>query len=382
MRKGRFFVPEIIENFYGENLYTFTNPTCSCKEDIIYEAPDAEPHRTFKMYPEDNTVRFAYKAKKGLVRLNPNGTAEQENILGTFIGLSTAPRKRIEQFLGDNGFLFPLIPGEYNPIDVDALIAVVNRLKATVDLMSAIASNKKDYTAIINLALNITLADKISLQIADTQYTSCSHRLNQLLSRADQIDMSRENQLHAQAGGQFFPVNDTITNGVYQFDVGEYTEIMYDHDTYGRDDLKWAITNLFVNYNGVPEERSMIDLIFHFLHDSENEIANDERMKKAALSFAQFTIGEEINHHLTGIHPEYNAETMEPTWKVDSLMGALYFSLFYLRSKTELYRPCGNPKCNNYFLVKSTSSKTKYCCARCANNMTQSRYRQRKKADK
>ena len=126
----------------------------------------------------------------------------------------------------------------------------------------------------------------------------------------------------------------------------------------------------------------MLDLIFHVLHDGENGIVYHDRTKAAALSFAQYTIGEEINHHLTGIHPEYNAETMEPTWKVDSLMGALYFSLFYLRSKTELYRPCGNPKCNNYFLVKSTSSKTKYCCTRCANNMTQSRYRQRKQADK
>lgn len=375
-------MPEIIVNFYGENLYTFTNPTCSCKEDVIYEAPDAEPHRTFKMYPEENTARFAYKAKKGLVRLNPNGTAEQENILGSFIGLSTAPRKKIEQFLGDNGFLFPLTPGEYNPIDVDALIAIVNRLKDTVDLMSAIASNKKDYTTIINLALKITLADTISIQIADTQYTSCSHRLTHLLSRAGQIDMSRENKLHAQAGGQFFPVDDTITNGIYQFDISEYNEIMYDHDAYGVDDLKWAITELFVNYNGAPEERAMIDLLFHFLHDSEEGVVYDERKKAAALSFAQYTIGEEINHHLTGIHPEYNAETMEPTWKVDSLMSALYFSLFYLRSKTELYRPCGNPNCNNYFLVKSTSSKTKYCCTRCANNMTQARYRQKKQESK
>lgn len=375
-------MPEIIENFYGDNLYTFTNPTCSCKEDVIYEAPDAEPHRTFKMYPEDNTVRFAYKAKKGLVRLNPNGTADQENILGSFIGLSTAPRKKIEQFLGDNGFLFPLTPGEYNPIDVDALIAIVNRLKDTVDLMSAIASSKKDYTQIINLALSITLADTISIQIANTQYTSCPHRLAQLLSRAEQISMSKENALLEEQGGEYYFTQDTLSDGLYKYAIHDYIEIMYDYDQGCQDYLLWAITKLFVNYNGSPEERAMIDLVFHFLHDGEKDIVYDDRMKAAALSFAQYTIGEEINHHLTGIHPEYNAETMEPTWKVDSLMGALYFSLFYLRSKTELYRPCGNPKCNNYFLVKSTSSKTKYCCTRCANNMTQSRYRQKKQESK
>lgn len=380
--KGMIFVPEIIENFYGDNLYTFTNTTCSCKEDIIYEAPYAEPHRTFKIFPEDNIVRFAYKAKKGLVRLNPNGSTKQENILGTFIGLSTAPQKKIEQFLSENGFIFPLVPGEYNPIDVDALIAIVNRLKTTVDLMSAIGSNKKDYAVIINHALNLTLAPSISIRIANYNYNSCTHLLSQLLSRADQISISRDNAIQEKAGGEHFFIKDSLTDELYKYAIYDYNEIMYNHDMACGDDLLWAITKLFVNYNGSPAERLMIDLIFHFLHDSENELVYDDKIKAATMSFAQFTIGEEINHHLTGIHPEYNAETMEPTWKVDSLMSALYFSLFYLRPKMELYRPCGNPKCNNYFLVKSTSSKTKYCCTRCANNMTQTRYRQKKLSDK
>ena len=374
-------MPEIIENFYGDNLYTFTNPTCSCKEDVVYEAPDAEPHRTFKMFPEDNIVRFAYKAKKGLVRLNPNGTAAQENILGTFIGLGTASRNKIEKFLDENGFLFPLIPGEYNPIDVDALIAIVNRLKATVDLMSAVGSNKKDYAAIIDLALKITLSDSVSIQIADTNYTSCQHRLYQLISCADQISISRDNALLEEQGGEFFFIKDTLTEGLYKYPICDYNEIMYNYDMACGDEFSWAITKLFVNYSGSPAERSMIDLIFHFIRNTENGLVYDDRVKTAALSFAQFTIGEEINHHLVGIHPKYNAETMEPSWKVDSLMGALYFSLFYLRPQMELYRPCGNPKCNNYFLVKSTSSKTKYCCTRCANNMTQARYRRKKQSD-
>ncbi|MCR4637630.1 CGNR zinc finger domain-containing protein [Ruminococcus sp.] len=374
-------MPEIIENFYGDNLYTFTNPTCSCKEDVIYEAPDTEPHRTFKMYPENNTARFAYKAKKGLVRINSNGTAEQENILGAFIGLSTASRNKIERFLNENGFLFPLLPDEYNPIDVDALIAIVKRLKATVDLMTAVGSNKKDYAQIIQLALDLTLSDPIMIQVANTNYTSCQHRLYQLLSLADQISVSRDNAMLEEQGGEFFFAEDTLTDELYKYAIYDYNEIMYDHDNACGDDIEWAITKLFVNYCGSPTERSMIDLIFHYLHDAKSGLVYNERVKSATLAFAKFTIGEEINHHITGIHPEYDAETMEPTWKVDSLMGALYFSLFYLRSKTELYRPCGNPKCSNYFLVKSTSSKTKYCCSRCANNMTQARYRQKKQSE-
>ena len=49
--------------------------------------------------------------------------------------------------------------------------------------------------------------------------------------------------------------------------------------------------------------------------------------------------------NLDGIHPVYNSETMAPSWKVDSLLCAAYFSIFYLKPDLELYRPCDNPRC-------------------------------------
>ena len=104
-----------------------------------------------------------------------------------------------------------------------------------------------------------------------------------------------------------------------------------------------------------------------------------DEMKNALLEIAKFVIGEEINANLDGIHPVYNIETMAPSWKVDSLLCAAYFSIFYLRPELELYRPCDNPRCGCYFLVKTTSTRIKYCSPECGNRVTQDRYRKRKR---
>ncbi len=66
---------------------------------------------------------------------------------------------------------------------------------------------------------------------------------------------------------------------------------------------------------------------------------------------------------------------MEPRWKVDSLMGALYFSFFYMKPNIEVTRICANPRCGGYFTVSRTSLKQKYYCPECANRANQNKYR-------
>ena len=43
------------------------------------------------------------------------------------------------------------------------------------------------------------------------------------------------------------------------------------------------------------------------------------------------------------------------------------------------YRPCDNPRCGKYFLVRTTSTKVRYCSTECCNRVTQGRYRKRKR---
>lgn len=83
----------------------------------------------------------------------------------------------------------------------------------------------------------------------------------------------------------------------------------------------------------------------------------------------------EIDNNLQGITPPYDIEKMQPAWKIDSLLSALYFSHFYLNPKIELYRQCASPSCNEFFLVPVTSRKKIYCRKKCQNREMQKAYR-------
>ena len=141
------------------------------------------------------------------------------------------------------------------------------------------------------------------------------------------------------------------------------------------------LTAIFVNYEVQDINKKISDFLFHYLYDMNGDDASQfsEAMKSALIEIAKFVIGEEINANLDGIHPVYNAASMSPSWKVDSLLCAAYFSVFYLKPDLELYRLCENPRCGRYFLVKTTSTRNRFCSQECCNRVTQDRYRKRKR---
>ena len=103
-------------------------------------------------------------------------------------------------------------------------------------------------------------------------------------------------------------------------------------------------------------------------------------MKDALVRIARIVVSEEINHYISSIHPAIDPETLEPEWKLDSLLEAIYFSVFYMKPGVEIYKECQNPSCKRevYFLVNATATNKKYCCPACANAAAQRRARERK----
>lgn len=73
---------------------------------------------------------------------------------------------------------------------------------------------------------------------------------------------------------------------------------------------------------------------------------NFDSNKKCTSRVAKIIIGEELEANLIGIRPQYDI-TMGPSWKVDTLLSALYF-LFNLKPGFETYR------CVLILLVAST----------------------------
>ena len=371
-------MPQIKELFFENILFNYKGYACDCVEDLIHPAPGAPAESMYKIQSlTDHSVHFGYVPKKGLVRIGANGAIEEENILGKLLALPVKGYKDFRQFLLNNGFIFPASDTSYEAFDVDVVKAIINRLKATVDLMAAVTEIRKDYNKIATLAIKLLFAEPFSLQTSamDTPYISCEHPYPLLLDNPPELTSERGQESF---GGRVFTIADSIY-GTFTMPIEDYNNIIG-----GQFDSTFPmfkeLTQLYVNYNGTGNERFITDFLFHCYYNSKPDTAAlIPEMKTAALRVAKIIIAEELNANLVGIRLIYDVESMKPSWKINNLLCAAYLSVFYLNPDLELMRPCANPKCNNYFLVRATSTRVRYCSTEYCNRVTQDRYRKRKR---
>lgn len=388
-------MPQLKENFFENILFRFESCSCDYVTDLEHIAPGEEPIRKYKLQAlPKSTLIFAYAAKKGLVRIAPNGTIEEANVLGTLIALPNKSVKELSSFMKENGFLFPISTGSYEEIDAGTLYSIIDRLRMTVELMTAANEIHKDYQKILFLTINLLFAGDLTIQtdaMAHAYATKHHSYIDLLQTSHFNVSYDRE---HEAFNSDYYTVADTIY-GSYHLSVQEYNDVVGGYSTKPgfNDPLFRNITSLYLNLESSGIERKITDLLFHYFHEvgmlnfsngpayykEPNLDAFTKEMKESLVEIARYVIGEEINANLDGIHPVYNADTMSPSWKVDNLLCALYFSIFYLKPDLELYRPCDNPNCGKYFLVKTTSTKTRYCSIECCNRVTQARYRKKRR---
>lgn len=387
-------MPQLKDNFFEGILFRFESCSCDCVMDVKHIAPGAEPNYEYKVQalPEKKLL-FAYAAKKGLVRIAPNGSIEEENILGDLLSLPDKSFKDVVSFLNKNGFLFPVSTDYYEGFEAAQFFGTINRLRTVVELMTAANEIEKDYQKIADLTLQLLFAGDITIQTGSMEkpYVARHHAYMDLLASAPGLSYERQQEAF---DSDYYSVQDTIF-GTYQLNIQEYNDIISgSSDVPGFDDPAFRqITAMYVNYSGEGMTRQITDFLFHYFHDvgvvcfengisyysKPNPQAFTDGMKSSLVTIANYLIGDEINANLGGIHPIYNSETMSPSWKVDNLLCAAYFSIFYMKPDLELYRQCANPNCNRYFLVKTTSTRKKYCSTECCNCVTQTRYRKKRR---
>lgn len=394
-------MPEIVENFYENNIFCLNSFACDCVEDIQHTSPGMPPVRTYKLQArQDKPLLFSYIAKRGLARIAKNGTSEEDNILGSLIALPDKKESNLFGFFQRNGFLFPINSANYESVDATVLYELICRIKATVELMTIANEIKKNYQKILHLTLYLMLSKPVYVKTdsLSVPYETCHHHFVDILAKADSMQLSWERR-QEEFNKDTYTVADTIISPSYEFDINEYNDIVSGTSLSGTvscTPLYKKIVRLYCCYDGTPMERKIIDFLFHLNHDIGQVLTYDmqngltfkgaadfsnpiDSMKAGLLEIAWFVLGEEINANLGGIHPEYNVQTMAPSWKIDSLLSAVYFSIFYLKPDLELYRPCANPRCGRYFLVRTTSTRTMYCSDECRNRVMQDRYRKRKR---
>ena len=382
------------ENFYQNSLFTFDSFACFCAVDTINVSPD-EARNVIKVVSQKNKpVKFAFEPNDGLVRISlKSGAVEESNILSSLLSINDNKVENYKKFFEKNGFFFPIKIDKFEEIDDESLLMIISRMKATVELMSQISEiQRKNYDRILTLTLALLLSPESTIQIGSHQYKTCKHKkLHDELNISAAID---DNQSKLKVDKEYnFIIKDSIY-GEYKLHLDLYNHFMYDNEVL--DDFWRSIVHSYVNHQDAhKDERLIIEFLFHTFVDIGSfwsvsfENINfaqepkwdkfDEKLKKALVEVAKIVIAEEINSNISGVYPEYDSVIMEPRWRVESLMSALYFSIFYMKPNLELTRLCANPKCGRYFKVSRTSLKKKYCCPECANRANQNRYRARKK---
>ena len=390
------------DNFFENNLFRFENSPCDCAVDTRNIAPGQEPETTIKVQSiPGEKIQFAFAPTEGLVRLGDKGALIEKNLLGKLIEIKTGDTAALFDYFERNGFLFRISDTEYEPIETQQMFELIRRRRTTVELLSALGAIKKDYQKILGLSLYLILSNPIEIKFSSmaTPYKTCKHSFLEKLQAAydyPEPEYYRE-QMYSE---ECVTVPDTLLNEPYKFDMQLYMNILE-----GSGDEHWipgSSGDLFrqtaILYAHAINEtritRNIVDFLFHYFYDvgvvaNVNEDGSivyykepnlnkiTPKMRDRIIAIAKYVVGEEINANMVDIHPYYDPKKMTPSWNVDTLLGGLYFSIFYMKPDLELFRRCR--QCGTFFPVKATSTRKVYCGDECRNRYQQMMHRKRKR---
>lgn len=387
---------EKVENFFANNIFTFDSFCCDGQITDAYPFPGESPIKVIRVKADQKkAIRFAFASKVGLVRLNEDGSIAESNILGKLLAVKGHKIENYLPFFERNGFLFPVSTKNYEAIGEIELQAIVERLQATLELMSTITDmSRTSYEKIVRLIFFHLFSPVVEIEPKDDRYKyiSSKHTYTRFLESVDTLE--KDERLSDLFNNASFTFQDTI--GIITIN-SEFVDAMlnqkppeekYDNDLFARVFKAYCAPR-----NSLTKKNAIFnDFIFRYLYEVgmvnhvdlnatyyyQNEVNKDNFsnvLKKVALKVAKIIIRDEIDVNLRRVRPTYNIDKLEPAWKIDSLLSALYFGLFYMRPGMEIYRRCANPKCSEFFLVSVSSQKKKYCCKACMSRDMQARHR-------
>ena len=386
---------EKISEISLKTMFQHEGYSCLCAKDTVNTSPNEAPTVTLKVCPDTSTqLLFSYAPKDGLNMTGVAGGLHEKNILGKLLALPKGDIDKHIEFIEKYGFLYPLPENEYTAIEASDLMGIINRIKSTIRLYSYI--NKKDYRGVLIHVVYLLYTPVTELRIGDDVFSTCTHRFKSLLDSYNLFpDLSREPEV---AANGTYSVDDAFLGKKNAIDIGFYNAVRSGSDTDLQGSKDPWFKNLMAMYIGckdVDEEtRFLIDFFYHLQtevsvikevhfgsfksYKTFSEDALDDSFKNALLKIARIVVAEEINHNIRGIHPKYNGGKLTATWQVDTLIEALYFSIFYMRN-CEMYKECENPNCkrDRFFLVEATRTNKHYCCDQCRNAAGAQRYRNR-----
>ncbi len=388
-----------ISEIFLNNQFECHSYACRCDKDIENVAPGRPPKATLKLYADpDRPLDFSYVAGDGLDLTGKNGGVVTKNILGKLLAIADGDIDAHIKFLDAYGFLLPVSSTAYEAVDADALIEVINRIKATVRLMNSLAG-EINYKNILISTSYLLYSKPTTLSLSGGSYTTCIHPFSQYLASYEEFPELQRNQEIFNTGKLTIP--DTFTEGGNPLEANYISAIASSTDKTMLGSSDPEFKHLFAMYttlHSVDDQlRRIIDFFYHY--QTEVGIFSEvkykrisyyghparenytDQMKAALVDIARTIISEEINHNIEGIHLRYDGRTLAPVWQVDNLIQALYFAIFYMKPGVEIYKQCENPNCKRqvFFLTNATKTNKRYCCEQCRIAAATQRSRLKKK---
>lgn len=141
-----------LDNFFNlsNDYFSLSCKKCTFRIEETLKT-NGQPHKILTVYPVNNEIiNYAFSGSQGLCLTTPHGSLQNKNVLGSLISLPATNVKKVLGFFEEHGYLLPISP-EGTEIDIAALVEVLNRIKATVLLMTALEKPSLDYKQILHL---------------------------------------------------------------------------------------------------------------------------------------------------------------------------------------------------------------------------------------
>ncbi len=350
-------------NFYINSLFTFLNPKVRCfLETSLSNKKISKSRITIQRESEILPIKFAYKSSNGLVRINnDNGSVDESNILGEFlkiykIGALEKRANKYLEFFEKNGFIN--LEESYS-IEIEELDLICKRLSITLDLMLNIYQSKNRNYDKIEKDIEFLLENN-EFQSEFSSFVETSLIPYQITELYDPI-YNKHNVIDVAL------LQDIISNTSEYEKLATNSRFMSSIYSYLNNKNTDSLWFLYVSF--------IVNKYINCFKDKTYQI--EKPMKDALIKSAKAFLKEQMDFYIQNIRPIFSIEKNGPDWNIDSLLSALYLSVFYLNPKQEIYKEC--EYCGKPFLMRTTASNKKYCSHECANNATQARFRAKKK---
>jgi len=345
--------------------FMFFNPEADVKLNSSYDEL-GNIYKTIRIKETSKSIEFHYKDK--LVKANDN--IIRNDVLTKL--LSVVNENMLIKFINEHGFLFRINTEKYALYSCDELLRVIKRIGHLIELIMEIHRESPSYNIIANNLLQLMLAFPAQVNDLSSEinpiiiYQSPEHAIRKALKNLDVLAVETEyhilERIDPDPNYEFFEKENYSfqENSQYFMDLEQEMQIQHD----------------FIDYVLSKTNIDSVELTKGVVLSKPVNVRPNEKEKEMIISVAKLVIKDEIDYHTKLITPVYDLASMAGSWKIPNLITAIYFSIFFLNPNFTLIKKCTNPTCDEYFDVLNSNKKKIYCSPRCANIMSQRKYRE------